>query len=153
MKHAVRAVVVKDSNLLVMKRNKFGSEYYTLIGGAVELGEPLEVALHREVEEEATITIANPRLVFMEDAGEPYGEQYVYLCEYVNGEPALHPESEESKISAMGQNTYVPMWLPLDELAKINFVSGSLKEALLQSLKQGFPDQPIQLEWRSSVRH
>lgn len=151
MKQAVRAIVVKDNNLLVMKRNKFGSEYYTLIGGAVEMGEPLEVALHREVEEEATITIESPRLVFMEDAGEPYGEQYVYLCEYAGGEPALHPSSEEAKISAMGKNTYVPMWLPLDQLAKVNFVSGSLKEALLYGFGHGFPDGPIKIEWRSNV--
>ncbi len=152
MKQAVRAIVVKDNSLLVMKRNKFGSEYYTLIGGSVELGEPLEVALYREVQEESTITIVNPRLVFMEDAGQPYGEQYVYLCEYVNGEPTLHQESEEAKISAMGQNTYVPMWLPLDQLAKVNFVSGSLKDALLHGLEHGFPDEPIKIEWRSNVR-
>jgi NAD+ diphosphatase len=148
MKHAVRAIVIKDNNLLVMKRNKFGSEYYTLIGGAVEMGEPLEVALHREVTEESSMTISQPRLVFVEDAGQPYGEQYVYLCEYVKGEPTLHPNSEEAKISAMGQNTYVPMWLPLVDLPKVNFVSGSLKEALLHGWQQGFPDQPIKIEWR-----
>lgn len=153
MKHAVRAIVTKNNALLVMKRNKFGKEYYTLIGGAVELGEPLQTALHREVTEESTITIANPRLVFVEDAGEPYGEQYVYLCEYVDGEPALHSNSEEAKISAMGQNTYIPMWLPTGELANVNFVSGSLKEALLHGLEQGFPDEPIKLEWRSGSQH
>ena len=32
--------------------------------------------------------------------------QYVYLCEYVGGEPALNPESDEYAINAMGQNLY-----------------------------------------------
>lgn len=152
MKQAVRAIVIKDNNLLVMKRNKFGSEYYTLIGGAVEMGEPLEVALHREIAEESSLTISQPRLVFVEDPGQPYGEQYVYLCEYVQGEPALHADSEEAKISAMGKNTYEPMWLPLADVTKINFVSGSLRDALLYGLQHGFPDQPIKLEWHSNSR-
>ncbi len=149
MKQAVRAIVVKDNNLLVMKRNKFGSEYYTLIGGAVEMGEPLEVALQRELQEEASISVTSPRLVYVEDAGQPYGEQYVYLCDYASGEPTLHPESEEAKISALGQNTYVPLWLPLNQLDQVNFVSGSLKHELISAMKTGFPDEAVRIEWRS----
>lgn len=149
MKHAVRAIVIKDNNLLVMKRNKFGSEYYTLIGGAVEMGEPLEVALHRELQEEASITVTNPRLVYVEDAGQPYGEQYVYLCEYAEGEPVLHPESEEAKISALGLNTYVPAWLPISQLPSVNFVSGSLKRELIDAVQHGFPGEAVKIEWQS----
>jgi len=44
MKQAVRAIIIHNNNLLVMKRNKFGKEYYTLIGGHVEMGESHEVA-------------------------------------------------------------------------------------------------------------
>ena len=44
----------------------------------------------------------NPRLVFVENAGDIYGMQYIYLCEYVGGEPALNPESDEYAIKCHG---------------------------------------------------
>jgi len=148
MKHAVRAIVTKEDQMLVMKRNKFGSEYYTLVGGAVEMGEELETALRREVQEETGIVLGQVRLVYVEDAGEPYGEQFVYWCEYQSGEPELSPDSEEAKINQLGQNTYTPMWLPIAELGTINFVSGSLKEALIEGFAKDFPVEPQILAWK-----
>ena len=55
MRTAVRAIIIKDNNLLVMHRNKFGNEYLTLVGGGVELNETKEQALVREVIEETSI--------------------------------------------------------------------------------------------------
>ncbi|MBP9852681.1 MAG: 8-oxo-dGTP diphosphatase [Patescibacteria group bacterium] len=148
MRDAVRAIIFKDNNLLVMKRNKFGKEYYTLIGGGVDAGETIEQALVREVREETGISIGQYRKVFVEDAGDMYGMQHVFWCEYLGGEPALSPDAEESKISAMGQNTYTPMWLPLDELERSFFVSSSLKEAILAACANGFPEEVQQLNWK-----
>lgn len=148
MKQAVRAIVTRGEDMLVMKRNKFGSEYYTLIGGAVEMGEALETALRRELQEESGVHVGQVRLVYIEDAGEPYGEQYVYLCEYQSGEGVLSPDSEEAKINQLGQNTYQPQWIPIARLAEINFVSGSLKEALWQGFAHGFPEEPQLLAWK-----
>jgi len=45
MSKAARAIVVQDGKILVMHRNKYGSEYFTLVGGRVNEGEPLEQAL------------------------------------------------------------------------------------------------------------
>lgn len=148
MKDAVRAIIFKDNNLLVMKRNKFGQEYHTLIGGGVDSGETIEQALVREVREETGLTIGQYRKVYIEDAGDMYGLQHVFWCEYTGGEPTLHPDTEEAKISAMGQNTYQPMWLPLDELADSNFVSVSLKEAIIKACTHGFPDEVIKLQFK-----
>lgn len=133
MKQAVRAIVIKDDALLVMHRNKFGHEYYTLIGGGVELGEELEQALYRELQEETGVKVANPQLVYIEEADRIYGTQYVYVCDYVSGEVALSEQSEEAKISALGNNLYQPMWLPLDQLAGVPFVSPGLKQRILQA--------------------
>jgi len=141
MANAVRAIIFKDNDLLVMKRSKFGKEYYTLIGGGVDSGETVEQALVREIREETGVQIGQYRKVFEEDAGSMYGFQHVYWCEYLGGEPVLSPNTEEAKISALGQNTYEPMWLPLDNLAGSSFVSVSLKEAILEACKSGFPDE------------
>jgi ADP-ribose pyrophosphatase YjhB (NUDIX family) len=44
---SVRAIIIKDKSLLSMRRDKFGMQYYTLIGGGVDVGEDHETALRR----------------------------------------------------------------------------------------------------------
>jgi ADP-ribose pyrophosphatase YjhB (NUDIX family) len=145
MRRTSRAIIIKDGKLLVTKRNKFGSEYYILIGGGVGFGETLEQALYRELAEESGVQVANPHLVFTENAGFMYGIQNIFLCDYVSGEPALHPESAEAKISAMGKNTYEPMWMSLDEVASVPFRSDRLRRAILDGVAHGFPAQPVDI--------
>lgn len=143
-RRAVRAIVVKHNKLLVMHRNKFGHQYYTLVGGGIKAGETPEQALVREVREETGLQATHARQVFTEEAGDPYGTQLVFLC-VCKGDTdhvALTPEADEVHINAMGQNIHTPMWLPLDELPKAPFRSQRLKEALQDGLKNGFPDQP-----------
>lgn len=148
MKQAIRAVVTNNNQMLVMKRNKFGKEYYTLVGGAVEIGEDTETALRRELMEETTMKVGQVKLVFVEEAQPPYGTQYVYWCEYQGGDPVLDPTTIEAEINKGGQNTYEPMWLPIAELQNVNFVSKSLKQALINSFQHGFPNEPVQLDWQ-----
>lgn len=137
----MRAIVVRDGKLLVMKRNKFGKQYYTLIGGGVDAGESLEQSLVRELFEETGMVAQAARMVFIEQAGDPYGDQYVFLCDGVSGEPVLNPASEEYKISSLGQNTYEPMWLALSDLPATPFLSEALKQRIIKGLVQGFPAQ------------
>jgi ADP-ribose pyrophosphatase YjhB (NUDIX family) len=145
MRSAARAIVIKDDALLVTHRNKFGMEYDILIGGGVDFGETLEQALFRELREESGVQVANPRLVLIERAGDPYGVQYIFLCDYVSGEPALATSSMEYAINAMGQNLYEPMWRPLKDLPTTNFRSEALKQAILKGLKSGWPKEPLDI--------
>jgi len=142
MKQAVRAIVIKDDSLLVMHRNKFGHQYYTLVGGGVDHGEHPEQSLYREIMEETGVQVANHRLVFVEDAGDMYGIQYVFVCDYVSGEPALSPNAEESHINALGQNLYTPGWLPLSQLPQVEFLSHGLRERILNGVQHGWPQAP-----------
>lgn len=141
MRKAVRAIVIKDNQLLVIKRNKFGKEYYTLPGGGIDPGETAEQALLRELREETNVTVDGLRPVFVEEAGNPFGTQYIFLCDYIDGEPVLSPDSEEAKIHALGFNLYTPEWLPLSHLTKVQFMSPKLRDAIVRSLLEGFPLQ------------
>lgn len=148
MAQAVRAIIIKDNQLLVMKRNKFGQEYYTLVGGGIDLGEDAETALRRELREETGLNVGEVQHVFTEEAGDPYGTQYVFTCEYQGGEPALSAGSSEAQISLMGKNLYEPMWLPFTALGPAQFLSESLKKAILAALQNGFPKAPEMLAWK-----
>lgn len=140
MRKAARALVLHNNNVLVMRRNKFGKVYDTLPGGNIEAGETPEAAVRRELHEETGITIGAVQLVYIEDAGDPYGLQYVYLCEYVSGEPALAPGSEEAAINKLGKNIHEPGWLALSDLPQTTFLSENLKQKILEGVKSGFPD-------------
>lgn len=144
MRKAVRAIIVKDGALLVMHRNKFGNEYYTLLGGGIDPGETPEQSLVREVHEESGYTVTGARLVFVEEAGDPYGTQYIYYCEATGGEPQLAAHSEEAQLFAHG-NRHTPVWLPIEELPKVTFRSHTLQQALYEALHKGFPNKPTEL--------
>ena len=150
MQAAVRAIIINDDTLLVMHRNKFGTEYDTLIGGAVEMGESFEQAILREIQEETGVQVQNPRPVFIDRAGEPYGTQYIFLCDYVSGEPVLSAAAPETTINAMGQNLYQPKWLPLAELANAPFKSEATKRAILFGAEHGFPEESVDITGKTT---
>ncbi len=152
MKQSARAIVLKDGSLLLMKRFKMGQDYYTLLGGGIEQGEQPEETVVREVKEESGLVIDSPRLVYIEDAGDPFGIQYVFLCNYVSGEPQLPKESEEAFWTTAGKNTYEPMWFPYEKLETIPFVSPLLKELLIRARQEGFPDKPFEFSSRHAAR-
>ncbi|MDL2342025.1 MAG: NUDIX domain-containing protein [Patescibacteria group bacterium] len=145
MRQAVRVIVIKDQSLLVMHRNKFGQQFYALVGGGIDYGENPEQALYREVAEETGLQITNPKLVIIEDAGDVYGMQYIYTCDYVSGEPALAADSAEALIHAKGENLYTPMWLPLSDLPNVVFQPKELQATLIAHATAGWPAAPIEL--------
>ncbi len=147
MRQSVRAIIIKDDALLVMHRNKFGHQYRTLIGGGVEQDENLETALMREVHEETGVKIADPRLVFIEHAPEPFGDQYVFLCRYVEGEPFLDKHSEEAFLNLTTDNQYEPLWVPFKNMNDYPFRSEELKEQLLRAMRDGWPELPTEFSW------
>lgn len=142
MLKAVRAIILDNERILVMHRNKFGREYDILVGGGVEIGETPEQALLREIKEEVGVNIADPRLVFLERAGAPYGDQLVFLCRYVSGEINMDKTTNEFIINLLGLNTYKPLWRSFKEFETTTFRSPSLQRAILSGIKHGFPLRP-----------
>lgn len=145
MRKAVRAIIIRDQQLLVMHRNKFGTEYDTLPGGNIEVGETAEQALFREVDEETTVVFKDPKFILLEHAGDPYGDQYIYLCKYVSGEPQLRSDAEENAINKLGKNLYKPDWVRLDGLPNLPFLSEQLKQFILTGVKQGWPEFAVEI--------
>ncbi len=147
MRQAARAIVVKDNQLLVMRRQKFGQEYDTLPGGNVSISASAEESLVKELFEETSINVSNPRLVFVEHAGDPYGDQLIYKCDYEGGEPAVQPDSDEAKLNEMGQNIHTPLWVSLEELANADalpFRSERLKWHIIDVEANGYSDEIVE---------
>lgn len=146
MSKAARAIIVENGKILVMQRNKHGSEYFTLVGGRVGASETLEQALEREVREETGLQVTNARLVFIEEHPAPYNEQYVFLCEVAaHTSIAIQEASEESLMNTIGINTHKPLWAETRAFARLQFRTPQLANAIIAGLKDGFPNTPVKL--------
>ena len=143
---AARAIVVENGKILVMHRDKNGSQYFTLVGGGVDDGETAEQSVVREVMEETGLQVTSCRLVYIEKHDPPYNQQYIYLCEVApHAGIAIQEASEEAILNRLGANTHTPLWAEASSFAKLPFRTPQLQIAITQAIKHGFPTQPVNL--------
>jgi len=146
MGKAARAIIVQDGKILVMHRNKEGSEYFTLVGGRANATETAEQALVREVMEETGLTVTESRLVFFEKHSPPYNEQYIFLCKVAPHESVMiQSTSEEGLMNRIGINTHKPVWASTEAFSHLHFRTPQLQDAIAHGLKKGFPNEPLEL--------
>lgn len=146
MGKAARAIIIEGDKILVMYRNKEGSEYYTLVGGRAKDDETMEQTLVREVKEETGLDITKARLVFEEKHPAPYNDQYIFLCLVAPHESiAIQDASEEGMLNRFETNIHKPLWAEARAFAQLPFRTPQLHSAINKALKQGFPTEPIKL--------
>src|SRR3989338_4472973 len=132
MSQAVRAIIIQDEKLLVMQRDKYGSKYFTLVGGGIDEGETPEQALLREVKEETGLSVTAQILVFKEELATPYATQYIYLCDIVPGDKvAIGEATEEDKLNKLGVNIHAPMWVSKSAFSTLAFRTPQLQKAII----------------------
>jgi ADP-ribose pyrophosphatase YjhB (NUDIX family) len=143
MNKAARAIIIDNDKILVMYRNKYGSQYYTLVGGRVNEGETVENALVREIMEETGLQITAAQLVFIEDHPEPYNQQYTYLCQVApHDDVKIQDNSEEALLNRLDLNVHKPLWANIQSFDNLAFRTPQLQKAILDGLKEGFPETP-----------
>ena len=146
MANAARAIIIENGKLLVMFRNKHGSQYYTLVGGRLDGDETPEQAVDREVMEETGLKVTSSRLVFFEDHPEPYNKQYIFLCEVApHGDVAIQDYSEEGMMNRLEANVHKPLWVELKGLEQIPFRTPQLQQAIALGFRKVFPKEPVKL--------
>lgn len=129
---AVSAAVVRDGKVLVVRRTrKPALNFYTLPGGAVEIGETLHDAVIREVREETQLTIepvalAGHREAIMRDDQGRVERHFVILsfaARWLSGEPVLNEELDDAR------------WLAPAELSELRTTEG-LAEIVAAAFKK-----------------
>ena len=146
MKIAARAIVIVNDKILVMFRNKYGSQYYTLVGGRAEDGESPEVALKREVKEETGLDVISSRLVYTEEHKGHYSDQYIFLCSVAPfDEIKVQDSSEEGLLNSLQANIHRPEWSDVRSFSKLTFRTIQLQAAITEALKNDFPSTPVKL--------
>lgn len=116
---AVGAVILKDNNVLLVKRgNEPYRGYWSIPGGRVRFGERIRDALRREVREETGLDVEIGRLVCVlkmivkSKSGEPVFDYLIldYLSNVIGGE--LRPSSDVDEVK----------WVPLEDVDSYKLV-------------------------------
>lgn len=151
-KYRVAGVAIDQDMVLVHQFE--GSEYWSLPGGNVELGESSAAALHRELLEEANLQVEVGRLLwvhenlFVQKSGKQVHELcFYYLIDFDHEKMARFGGAE-------GETRLFFRWVRLEELDGLPLVPAFLKTQLFNlpthpehlvslaewDFKSGFPD-------------
>lgn len=133
---AVGVVVVKDNKILLIQRAKPPKTHsWSIPGGAQELGETIQQAAIREVQEETAITIENPVFLTVVDyieRDETSGIKHHYTlidyaANYLSGTLKAGDDAMQAK------------WVPIEQLSEYNLWSETEKLifSALKKLKDG----------------
>lgn len=142
MGKAARAIIIEGDSMLVMRRMKYGSEYFTLVGGQSKEGESIEDTLIREVKEETGLDVTRAWHVFTEEHAAPYNHQYIYLCEVApHDKVEIHELSEEGQMNRLDMNVHELVWANIKAFHTLPFRTPQLQGAIIEALKKGFPNQ------------
>ncbi|KAH7404835.1 hypothetical protein KP509_15G045700 [Ceratopteris richardii] len=123
------AIVNREGRVLLgLKKRGFGEGYYNGFGGKVEVGETVEAAARRELQEEAVIIAGNIKkqglLTFhFDDKPQPWEVHVFNVLDY-NGEPCETDEMSPQWFSH-DQIPFDKMWKD-DEIWYPHFLAGHL---------------------------
>lgn len=132
-KDSVRAIIIDNDELLLIKRIKQDITYYVFPGGGVEEGESLFEALDREIQEEINITISNPERIYQENTET--STNHFFICEYKSGEFGISNGPEYTSVEYQNKGQYIPVRIPIDDLSNYNIVPHLIRDLLITDLK------------------
>lgn len=132
MKTRVRAVIIKNSKVLLIKRVKKESVYWVIPGGGVGENETKKEALLRECKEELGIKIETGALLLKISSRKPETEgqkEYFFLCSIVGGilGSGQGPEFQQDS-SYVGE--YNIEWRDIKDLEKIDLKPVEIRDLI-----------------------
>lgn len=139
----VRAILVEDNALALIKRQREGTTYYVFPGGGVEANENFEQALAREVLEELGVNVKIIRQVARVDYR--YDSHFFYLCHRLDGEFGSGRGPEFSEYPPE-RGTYAPIWLPLNEFDGFPIYPQPIAELVQRSVRSRWPRLPVWID-------
>ena len=137
-------VIVRGRELALIKRVNAQGEYYVFPGGGAEDGETPEEAAIREAREELGVEVRLTGLLALVTFDG--GEQYYYAAEIVGGVFGTGTGEEMSLTPESPKGTCTPVWVALDELARLEIRPRPLADRLAAGLP-AMPGTP----WRITV--
>lgn len=108
------AAIIKNQSgkILLIKQKKKNHSYWLLPGGGVEFGEELITSLSRELKEELSLEIQNPKFLFLNESISPRKDFHII-------QPVFSAEMKDDNIS-----------IPNEEKSVLEFKFFTIEEVL-----------------------
>ena len=143
LRNSVKAVIIQDGKLLVLRKKDGAGAYTVLPGGGQKFRETLHQALKREVFEEISTKVSIGKLIhireyysekhdFAYEDREIHQVEFFFKCNLVE---SYHPKN--GHFPDPHQKEVV--WVELDQLDEANFYPVALRKILIDLKHDKFP--------------
>lgn len=140
MRNRAGIILIEDNKLALIERQRAGKHYFAFPGGGIEEGETPEQAAVREAQEELGILVqVNQKAAKVLINGNT---QFYFLVERLSGEFGSGAGEEYGEYDPM-HGTYLPLWMPLEDVLKKNIVPRELADLVVRSAKEGWSAEPV----------
>ncbi|MGA7192022.1 MAG: NUDIX domain-containing protein [Anaerolineales bacterium] len=118
MRNRAGVILIESGKVALIERYRAGSHYFVFPGGGVDESETPEQAAVREADEELGLQVRIQQKIIEIDFGESH--HYYFLVERVCGEfgTGTGEEYTNSDPNNPQEGTYLPIWMPIEELSQ-----------------------------------
>ncbi|MFC4410413.1 NUDIX domain-containing protein [Chungangia koreensis] len=113
MRNRSSVVIIENTHVLLIRREKNGEVYFVFPGGGIELGESPEEAAIREAYEELGVHV---KLIGIVSKIQYNGMQYFFKAEILSGKIGTGKAEE---FANPDRGSYEPMFVPIEQLDSI----------------------------------
>ncbi len=134
----VRAIIIKDNKIILIKRVRPNETYWVFPGGGVDSGETKENALAREIKEELGLDIEVKELFLKRQSDKPGMEgimEYFFSADIIGGELGSG-DGPEYQSGTNYEGNYKIDLIDIGDLDQINLKPKEAKDLVLKLSSQ-----------------
>lgn len=139
MRNRAGIILIEGDKLALIERHRGGFHYFIFPGGGIDEGETEEQAAIREAYEELGIVVEIKQKAA--ELARLSGKQVYFLVRHIEGEFGTGTGEEYGEYDPK-YGTYLPLWMPIDEVLQKNVLPRELAEFVVMSHQRGWGAEP-----------
>lgn len=139
MRNRAGIILIEGDKLALIERHRGGFHYFIFPGGGIDEGESEEQAAIREAYEELGIVVEIKQKAA--ELTRLSGKQVYFLVRHIEGEFGTGTGEEYGEYDPK-YGTYLPLWMPIDEVLQKNVLPRELAEFVVMSHQRGWGTEP-----------
>jgi 8-oxo-dGTP pyrophosphatase MutT (NUDIX family) len=140
MRKRAGIILIENKKLALIERHRANLHYFTFPGGGLDEGETPYQAAIREADEELGIQVEIRQLTA--EVSFNGNIQYYFLAEKLSGQFGTGTGEEYREYNPI-YGTYLPLWMPLEDVVNNNVVPSELAKLVWQFSQEGWPTTPV----------